>query len=55
GIFAGGFMTLPFRIVVRLGPSIGIAGVRMGMISAMGNLDILIGTPLGGAILRHGG
>lgn len=47
-------MTVPFSIFVRLSPSVDVAGVRMGIVNAVSSLGILIGTPLGGAILRHG-
>lgn len=55
GFFIGAFMTLPFSSIVRLSPNIGVVGVRMGMGCAAVSLGLLIGTPVGGAILRHGG
>ncbi|CAI7651313.1 unnamed protein product [Penicillium manginii] len=55
GFFCGAFMTLPFSIIAKLSPHLDVAGVRMGMITAAGSFGILIGTPVGGAILHHGG
>ncbi|KAK8039930.1 MFS transporter- MCP family- solute carrier family 16 (monocarboxylic acid transporters)- member 10 [Apiospora rasikravindrae] len=55
GFFSGTFLTLPFSTVVTLSPHMGVVGVRMGMACAIGSLGLLVGTPLAGAILTHGG
>jgi MFS family permease len=55
GFFIGAFMTLPFSSVVRLSPDIGEVGTRMGMVGGVASIGLLIGTPMGGAILRHAG
>ncbi|GAM40635.1 hypothetical protein TCE0_039r13131 [Talaromyces pinophilus] len=55
GIFIGAFMTLPFSAVVKLSPHLGVIGVRMGMLCVICSFGILIGTPVGGAVLRQGG
>lgn len=55
GIFIGAFMTLPFSAVVKLSPHLGVTGVRMGMLCVICSFGILIGTPVGGAVLRQGG
>ncbi|KAJ5100510.1 MFS general substrate transporter [Penicillium angulare] len=54
GIFIGTYMTLPFSAVVRLSPHLGVTGVRMGMLCVVCSFGVLVGTPVGGAILRHG-
>ncbi|KAK7953546.1 MFS general substrate transporter [Apiospora saccharicola] len=55
GFFSGTFLTLPFSTVVTLSPHVGVVGVRMGMACAVVSLGLLIGTPVGGAILSRGG
>lgn len=54
GFFSGTFLTLPFTTVVTLSPHVGVVGVRMGMACAVVSLGLLIGTPVGGAILNRG-
>ena len=54
GFFSGTFLTLPFSTVVRLSPDMGVVGVRMGMACAVVSLGLLVGTPVGGAVLEHG-
>jgi predicted MFS family arabinose efflux permease len=55
GFFSGTFLTLPFSTVVTLSPHMGVVGVRMGMACAVVSLGLLVGTPVGGAILNAGG
>jgi MFS family permease len=54
GFFSGTFLTLPFSAVVTLSPHMGVVGVRMGMACTVVSLGLLVGTPVGGAILKHG-
>ncbi|KAI8630515.1 major facilitator superfamily domain-containing protein [Xylariaceae sp. FL1651] len=54
GFFSGAFLTLPFSSVVTLSPHLGVVGVRLGMSSAVVGLGLLIGTPVGGAVLARG-
>ncbi|KAJ2980241.1 hypothetical protein NUW58_g6998 [Xylaria curta] len=54
GFFSGAFLTLPFSAVVTLSPHMGVVGVRLGMSCAAVGLGLLIGTPVGGAVLRAG-
>ncbi|KAI1126930.1 major facilitator superfamily domain-containing protein [Nemania abortiva] len=54
GFFSGAFLTLPFSTVVTLSPHMGVVGVRLGMACAAVGLGSLIGTPVGGAVLRSG-
>lgn len=55
GIFIGTFMTLPFSAVVKLSPHLGVTGVRMGMLCVICSFGVLVGTPVGGALLHRGG
>ncbi|KAF2457834.1 MFS general substrate transporter [Lineolata rhizophorae] len=55
GFFSGAFVSLPPTILVHLSPSRGIVGTRMGMCFAIVSIGLLIGTPIGGAIVRASG
>ncbi|KAL4985864.1 MFS general substrate transporter [Aspergillus falconensis] len=55
GILIGTFMTLPFSAVIKLSPHLGVTGVRMGMLCIASSIGILIGAPVGGAVLHRGG
>jgi len=54
GFFSGTFVSLPAVAVVTLSPSLGVVGVRLGMTFFLTSLGLLIGAPIGGAILDHG-
>ncbi|OOF92824.1 hypothetical protein ASPCADRAFT_54322 [Aspergillus carbonarius ITEM 5010] len=54
GFFSGTFVSLPPTTIVTLSPSLGVVGVRMGMSFVLAAIGLLIGTPIGGALLDHG-
>ena len=51
GFFSGAFVSLPPTIVVQLSPTRGVIGTRLGMAFSGVALGVLIGSPIGGAIL----
>ncbi|EKG13701.1 Major facilitator superfamily [Macrophomina phaseolina MS6] len=55
GFFSGTFVSLPPTTVVSLSPSLAVVGTRMGMSFSFAGFGILIGNPVAGAILNHGG
>jgi MFS family permease len=55
GFFTGSFVSLPPTTIVTLSPRLEIVGTRMGMVFLICGLGLLIGTPVGGAILGAGG
>ena len=55
GFFSGAFVSLSPSTVVSLSPSLGVVGVRMGMVFVFAAVGLLTGTPIAGAILNvHG-
>ncbi|KAK9590933.1 hypothetical protein V6Z92_004016 [Aspergillus fumigatus] len=53
GLFSGGFVSLPPVVMVTLTKDIRDLGTRLGMIFATTSIGLLIGTPIGGAILSN--
>lgn len=51
GYFSGTFVSLPPSIFVQLSPNRGLIGTRMGMGFTVVSFGVLVGTPIGGAIL----
>ncbi|KAL2823180.1 major facilitator superfamily domain-containing protein [Aspergillus cavernicola] len=51
GIFSGGFVSLPPVVLSSLTKDMRELGTRMGMVFAITSVGLLIGTPIGGAIL----
>jgi MFS family permease len=54
GFFTGSFVSLPPTAIVTLSPRLEIVGTRMGMVFSVCGLGLLIGNPVGGAILGAG-
>lgn len=55
GAFSGGVVSMLPSAIVTYCPDLGRLGTRMGMIYTATGVSVLIGTPIGGAILSHGG
>ncbi|KAH6614359.1 major facilitator superfamily domain-containing protein [Chaetomium sp. MPI-SDFR-AT-0129] len=55
GFTSGSFVSLPAPTVVTLSPSLNVLGARMGMSFSLAGIGILIGNPIGGAILNSSG
>ncbi|KAL4925175.1 MCT family MFS transporter [Aspergillus undulatus] len=53
GIFSGGFVSLPPVVMASLTKDMRQLGTRMGMVFAITSIGLLIGTPIGGAILSN--
>lgn len=51
GFFSGGFVSLPPVVMASMTPDMRDLGTRLGMIFAITSIGLLIGTPIGGAIL----
>ncbi|KAJ5157024.1 MFS-type transporter dbaD [Penicillium canariense] len=51
GFFSGGFVSLPPVVMASMTPDVRDLGTRLGMVFAATSLGVLIGTPIGGAIL----
>lgn len=51
GFFSGGFVSLPPVVMATMTPDVRNLGTRMGMVFAVTSIGLLIGTPIGGAIL----
>lgn len=51
GFFSGGFVSLPPVVMASMTPDVRDLGTRLGMIFAITSISLLIGTPIGGAIL----
>ncbi|KAJ5573449.1 MFS-type transporter dbaD [Penicillium hispanicum] len=51
GFFSGGFVSLPPVVLASLTPDVRDLGARLGMVFAIVSIGLLIGTPIGGAIL----
>lgn len=54
GFFSGAFVTLPGPIVFALTTDPDIVGTRMGMLTGVCGVALLIGNPLAGAMLDNG-
>ncbi|KAI3060563.1 hypothetical protein CBS147352_28 [Aspergillus niger] len=55
GLCSGGFVSLPPVVMVTLTKDIRDLGTRLGMVFAITSVGLLIGTPIGGAILSNSG
>ncbi|KAJ5893330.1 hypothetical protein N7495_005021 [Penicillium taxi] len=55
GFFSGGFVSLPPVVMAYMTPDVRELGTRMGMVFAVTSIGVLIGTPIGGAILNKSG
>ncbi|KAJ2973369.1 hypothetical protein NQ176_g6650 [Zarea fungicola] len=55
GFFSGGFVSLPAVVVAFLTKDFSTLGTRLGMFFAIVSLGLLLGTPVGGAILSGAG
>jgi predicted MFS family arabinose efflux permease len=55
GFFSGSFVSLPPTVIVHLTPDRRFIGTRLGMCFAFVAVGALIGTPIGGAILKASG
>ncbi|KAL3481215.1 major facilitator superfamily domain-containing protein [Aspergillus californicus] len=53
GVFSGGFVSLPPVVLASLTKDMHELGTRMGMVFAITSVGLLIGTPIGGAILSN--
>lgn len=51
GFFSGGFVSLPPVVMASMTPDVRNLGTRLGMLFAITSVGLLIGTPIGGAIL----
>ncbi|KAJ5412534.1 uncharacterized protein N7487_006893 [Penicillium crustosum] len=51
GFFSGGFVSLPPVVMASMTPDVRDLGTRLGMVFAITSIGLLIGTPIGGAIL----
>jgi MFS family permease len=51
GFFSGGFVSLPPVVMASMTPDVRDLGTRLGMVFAVTSIGLLIGTPIGGAIL----
>ncbi|KAJ5483894.1 MFS-type transporter dbaD [Penicillium diatomitis] len=51
GFFSGGFVSLPPVVMASMTPDIRDLGTRLGMVFAVTSIGLLVGTPIGGAIM----
>ena len=51
GFFSGGFVSLPPVVMATITTDLRTYGTRLGMFFAISSLGLLVGTPIGGAIL----
>lgn len=55
GCFSGALISLVLTVISAvLCPNMSALGVRIGMICAFCSIGMLLGSPLGGLVLRHG-
>lgn len=54
GIFSGAYVSLSTTIAAMLSPSLQVLGTRMGMVSVPMAIGLLIGNPIGGALISRG-
>jgi MFS family permease len=52
GFFSGSFVSLPPSVLVALSPDLSKVGTRIGMSFSVSSLGVLIGSPVGGALLN---
>ncbi|KAI9433178.1 MFS general substrate transporter [Lactarius indigo] len=52
GFFSGSFVTLPPSTLVELSPDLSKVGTRIGMGFGVSGLGVLVGSPVGGALLN---
>ncbi|KAI9456064.1 MFS general substrate transporter [Lactarius psammicola] len=52
GFFSGSFVSLPPSTLVSLSPDLSKVGTRIGMSFSISSLGVLIGSPVGGALLN---
>ncbi|KAJ6101936.1 hypothetical protein N7486_004363 [Penicillium sp. IBT 16267x] len=55
GFFSGGFVSLPPVVMAYMTPDVRNLGTRLGQVFAITSFGLLIGTPIGGAILSSTG
>ncbi|KAK0615269.1 major facilitator superfamily domain-containing protein [Bombardia bombarda] len=55
GFFSGSFVSLPAPTIASLSPNMSVVGARMGTSFAVAGFGILLGSPIGGVILRSSG
>ncbi|KAJ5086064.1 hypothetical protein N7532_010835 [Penicillium argentinense] len=55
GFFSGGFVSLPPVVMASMTADVRDLGTRLGMVFAITSIGLLIGTPIGGAILGDTG
>ncbi|KAJ5964101.1 uncharacterized protein N7479_003977 [Penicillium vulpinum] len=53
GFFSGGFVSLPPVVMASMTSDVRNLGTRLGMVFAITSIGLLIGTPIGGAILSN--
>ena len=52
GFFSGSFVSLPPSTLVALSPDLSKVGTRIGMSFSVSSLGVLVGSPVGGALLN---
>ncbi|KAJ5719062.1 hypothetical protein N7493_007517 [Penicillium malachiteum] len=55
GFFSGGFVSMPPVVMAYMTPDVRDLGTRLGQVFAVTSIGLLIGTPIGGAILSSTG
>ena len=55
GFFSGCIVSIPPTVIAMLSPRLEIIGTRMGTVFSVASLGLLVGTPVGGAILGDTG
>lgn len=55
GLCSGGFVSLPAVVMATMTQDVRELGTRLGMVFAVTSIGLLIGTPIGGAILSDSG
>ena len=55
GFFSGGFVSMPPVVMAYMTPDVRDLGTRLGQVFAITSIGLLIGTPIGGAILNSTG
>lgn len=53
GLFSGGFVSLPPVVMISLTKDMRDLGTRLGMVFAITSFGLLVGTPIGGAIVNN--
>ena len=52
GFFSGSFVSLPPSTLVALSPDLSKVGTRIGMCFSVSSIGVLVGSPVGGALLN---